>query len=52
MQPAPVTEVVMENTVDSPAFIPAPEPGSEAEFGGGWCWMSVHCLLGGISMGK
>lgn len=41
MQPAPVTAVAMEDTVDSPALIPPLEPGSQAAFGGGWCWMSA-----------
>lgn len=47
-----VTEVVMEDTEDLSAFIPPLGPGSQAESGGGWCWLGVHCLLGGILMGK
>lgn len=42
VQPGLVTEVVIKDTVDSPPFIPPLEPGSQAEFGGGWCWMGVH----------
>lgn len=47
-----VAEVVMEDTEDLSAFIPPLGPGSQAESGGGWCWLGVHCLLGGILMGK